>query len=234
MLSASAATTAPPSGPVATLWAPGWLNAGSRSESDFLSLEEALALAFPEARCEAATVYLSVAQRTAIEARLGQALEHGIARCYVARNAAGQVLGYAWIDTHRVRSKKETLLIAADVQGRLVSLEVLAFSEPKDYIPRRPFYAQFLGQQLGPELDFGRALGSVAGATLTAHATLSASRRALALQAELYPPPPPAKAWTFAARFAGAALVPQKTAQPPFAPPADRAPAASLAPKSTR
>jgi hypothetical protein len=212
MLVAQAATMAykaqpSPTGPQPNSPAPAPIGATPACAGDFLSLEEALELAFPGTSRSTSTTYLSAPQRAAIEARLGAPLDHGIARCYVARTPSGEVLGYAWVDTHRVRSKKETLLVSVDVQGRLLGIEVLAFAEPKDYVPRAAFYEQFAGQRLDQELDFGRGIGSVAGATLTARATLGAARRALCLQAELFPPPPRGSGWAFPARFAGAALL---------------------------
>lgn len=179
-----------------------WAASAPAQAQSLLSLEEARALAFPGARFEQRTLYLDGAQRARIEAALGRPLEPAVLRPYLARASDGVLLGLCWLDTHRVRSKKESLLIAIDLAGRLLRVEVLAFAEPRDYLPRGPFYTQFRGLGLGPELDFGRGLDGVAGATLTAQATLAASRRALALQAELFPPP---RRWCFAARFAAAA-----------------------------
>lgn len=176
-----------------------WAFSGPAAAQTLLSLEEARALAFPGARFEQRSLYPTEAQRERIAALLGQPLEQGLLRPYLARAPDGVLVGLCWLDTHRVRSKKESLLIAVDLAGRLLRIEVLAFAEPRDYLPRAPFYAQFVGLDLGPELDFGRRLDAVAGATLTAQATLWASRRALAIQRELFPPPP---RWAFPARFA--------------------------------
>jgi hypothetical protein len=60
-------------------------------------------------------------------------------------------------------------------------IEVLAFREPEDYLPRAAWYGQFLDRELGDGLALKRDIRGVAGATLTARATTDAVRRVLAL-----------------------------------------------------
>lgn len=161
-----------------------------------VTIEEALALAFPGCDVEKRTVYLTDAQRADVERRLGIALESAVARPYVARvrredGQPGALAGVGWIDSHRVRTLKETLLFAVSPEGRITRLEVLAFHEPPEYRPKAKWYAQFLGRALDDELELGRAIRPVAGATLSARATVDAARRSLALHAVLFPPTPP-------------------------------------------
>jgi hypothetical protein len=67
-------------------------------------------------------------------------------------------------------------------------LEVLAFAEPEEYLPRARWYGQFLGRALDDELNLGRGIRGVSGATLTARATTRAVRRVLAVHAVLQEP----------------------------------------------
>ena len=55
------------------------------------------------------------------------------------------------------------------------------FAEPKDYLPRAKWYAQFVGCKLDGRLRLKRGIKGVTGATLTARATTGAARRMLAL-----------------------------------------------------
>ena len=65
-------------------------------------------------------------------------------------------------------------------------VEILAFSEPPEYIPRGKWYAQLVGRTLDDELDLKRGIKGVTGATLTARATVRAARRILALDEVIF------------------------------------------------
>ncbi|MEX1025765.1 MAG: FMN-binding protein [Planctomycetota bacterium] len=158
----------------------------------FLSVEEALELAFPEdADVTRRTEYLTEDQleraRDLAEVDVPSAIVHP----YVARDAEGHELGVAWFDTHTVRSKRETVMYVVAPDRTLVRIEVLAFAEPLEFMPRANWYAQFLGQRLSPELSLKRGIRGVTGATLTAVGTTDAARRVLALHEVVFPAPEP-------------------------------------------
>jgi hypothetical protein len=193
------ALAAPASGPAVAAPSPGAPPAAVAAASQgqvFLTVAEALALAYPECEIDKRTVYLTDAQRDSIEERLGAELSSGIARPYVAlRQVEGseqpEVVGYAWFDTHRVRTHKESVMFAVDPTGAIRRVELLAFGEPPDYVPSPRWYAQFLGQRFGEQLRVGRAIRPITGASLTVHATTDAARRVLAIQEQLFPAPAP-------------------------------------------
>ena len=147
----------------------------------YLTVEEALELAFPKAKVERTTVYLTKAQRKRVSELAGTDLESSIAYPYVARDAKGQYLGTAYFETHRVRSLDETVMAVVNPRGRVARVELLAFGEPPDYVPRESWYAQFKGHGLDEDLNLNRGIRNVTGATLTARATTRSARRLLAL-----------------------------------------------------
>lgn len=151
-----------------------------------LSQPEAVDLAFPGAVIERRTVYLSDAQVRAAEGEAGTRLATAIVHPYVARRE-GRPVGLAFFDTHVVRTLAETLLVAIDADGKLLRVEVIAFDEPPDYLPRPEWYRQFDGRVLDPELELRRAIRPVTGASLSARAATDAARRALALFRQLAP-----------------------------------------------
>ncbi|MEO0649439.1 MAG: FMN-binding protein [Planctomycetota bacterium] len=163
----------------------------------FLTTAEALELAYPECVIEKETIWMTKEQRKQIEALLEEKLPSGIARPYVARRkpkkgqTEGELVGYAWFDTHRVRTHKEVVMFATDPEGVIQRIELLAFGEPNDYIGPDKWYALFVGQGLTDELRVGRAIRPITGASLTVHATTNAARRCLASQQVLLPPPAP-------------------------------------------
>ncbi len=148
-----------------------------------LTTEEALALAFPGCQVERATVYLTPAQQTRAAELAGGARDESVAAIVYPYRAAcaGRPGGVAYFDAHVVRTLPETIMVVVDPAGKVERVEVLAFAEPEDYLPRRPFYDQFRGRPLDDELALRRGVRGVAGATLTARATTAAVRRVLAL-----------------------------------------------------
>lgn len=149
-----------------------------------LTVEEALALAFPGAEIARRTVFLTPPQLARAEALAGVKPSSAIVHPYVATKD-GAVVGTAYFDSHVVRTLAETVMVTVDAQGRVGRIEVLSFDEPPDYLPRVEWYRQFDGKPLDRELELRRAIRPVAGATLTARATTDAARRVLALHQTL-------------------------------------------------
>ncbi len=145
-----------------------------------LSRDEALALAHPGAEIAGDRLFLTDAQVKAAAARAGAPLPTALVARYVARKD-GVVVGRSYVDSHTVRTKKESLLISLDAQGRVRRVEVVAFLEPAEYRAPAPFLDQFTGRRLDEEIRVHRAIRSIAGATLTANAVTEAVRRVLAI-----------------------------------------------------
>ena len=99
---------------------------------------------------------------------------------YVAR-LKGEVVGTAFFDSHIVRSKRETLMVAVNPDGVLRCVDTVAFAEPRSTSPRTPSTTRSQGER-GRPLTLGRGLDGTTGATLTCRAVANACRRALALR----------------------------------------------------
>lgn len=157
----------------------------------FLTVDEALKLAFPRATTKKETLYLTKQQHESAKKAAGVAVPSAVVRPYVAKDAKGNTVGTAWFDTHMVRSKKETIMIVVSPKETVERIEILSFGEPVDYIPGGKWYAQFTGKKLGPELSLKKSIRNVTGATLTAEATTEAVRRVLALHQVAFAKPVP-------------------------------------------
>jgi len=146
----------------------------------FVTVDEALKLAFPGCEVARRTAFLTPEQMKRARELAGAEVPSALLTYYVAtRN--GQPAGTAYFDTHRVRTLPETLMIVVDPQNRVSRIEVLSFREPEEYLPRGAWYQQFLGKGLDADLQLKRGIRPVTGATLTARATTDAVRRVLAL-----------------------------------------------------
>ncbi len=94
---------------------------------------------------------------------------------YTARKGA-DVLGYAAIHTHVVRTKQETISLAFEPDGRIRKITVLSFLEPPEYKPPERWLSQFDGTGAGDRLAGGQDIAPITGATLTARGITEASR----------------------------------------------------------
>jgi hypothetical protein len=158
----------------------GW--ASSAPATVLVTVEEALALAFEEAETTRETLFLTEEQISGVAEAGGGELSGAMVTRFVA-SIDGHTVGYAYLDTHRVRTLPETLMVVLEPDGRVRRVEVVAFREPLEYIPRDAWYGQFEGERLSDELALKRDIRPVTGATLTAQATTEAVRRILAIHA---------------------------------------------------
>lgn len=156
--------------------------AGGAAEAKvFHSRSEAIELAFPDAdRVDEETLLLDDEQAARVEKQARAKLESRIIRVY--RGYKGDdLLGYAFIDLHRVRTQPEAFLVVLSPEGVVLSLRVLAFHEPLEYMPSGRWYEQFSGKTEADPLRVGGDIHGIVGATLSTRATSEGVRRALAL-----------------------------------------------------
>jgi Na+-translocating ferredoxin:NAD+ oxidoreductase RnfG subunit len=149
----------------------------------YSSREQALARAFPPpATVERKTYFLTEAEREKASRAARSKIDSSLVIAYAGKGTRG-ALGTGYFDTHTVRTMPETLLVTVRPDGSLQAVEVVAFGEPEDYLPRRNWLRLFSGRKLDDELAVGRGLAHVTGATLTTRAIADAVRRVLAIHA---------------------------------------------------
>ena len=160
-----------------------WLSPGTAGGQVFLTQDEALAVAFPPpATVERRTAYLSEQEleRARTLAGADVNVEAAIVTYYVGRDGSRSV-GVAYFDAHRVRTLQEVLMIVVTPEAQVKSIEVLRFSEPRDYLAPGGWLEQFERRGLDEELSVRRGIVNITGATLTSSAVTRAVRRTLAL-----------------------------------------------------
>lgn len=149
-----------------------------------VSREEGLVSVYPGAVFESERVFLTEDQQTEAARTADVEVPSRLIARYVARQD-GQVVGRAYVDTHVVRTKNQSLLVCLDPDGRVLRVEVTAFLEPLEYMASDLWYGQYEGHGLDDDLAIDRAIRPMAGATLTGRATAAAVRRVLAIDAVL-------------------------------------------------
>ena len=145
-----------------------------------ISRQEALNAVFAGAAVTGDRVYLTAEQAERIAEISREDIRTRIYARYVARRD-GVVVGRAYVDTHVVRTKRESLLISIEPDGRVRRIDVTAFLEPPEYVPPERWKQQYYERPLGDDIAIHRAIRPIAGGTLTTRAVNAAVRRVLAL-----------------------------------------------------
>lgn len=157
--------------------------AGAR---EFNTPERALSRIFPGAQIEIKNLILSKEQKRKVE-ELGRVrLDSRFVSFYLVRKD-GRIIAYGYVDTHRVRTRSESVLFVINPSGELELVEVLAFNEPLEYMADESWLALFRGKALGrDQIRLKRDIPNITGSTLTARVITRAARRALALWKVLF------------------------------------------------
>jgi Na+-translocating ferredoxin:NAD+ oxidoreductase RnfG subunit len=155
--------------------------AGTMKAEVFHSKESALRLAFPGAdTVDKRELFLSSEEAEQAERLARVELPSRLVTMYVGRKDDA-VMGYAFIETHKVRSLPETIMVVLDPDGRTRGVYMLAFHEPPEYAPSDGWLRQFDGLPLTDKLSVRGDLDGITGATLTVNAITAAVRRILAV-----------------------------------------------------
>lgn len=159
----------------------GLLVAADARAEVFHSRESALRLAFPGAdRVEKREVFLDADDAAEVERLARSPLGSRLVTVYVGWRS-GAIVGYAFIETHPVRTLPETIMLVVGSDGRIAGVHLLAFHEPPEYGPPPAWLRQYEGWTLRDELSLRGDIAGITGATLTAHSITAAVRRTLAV-----------------------------------------------------
>lgn len=135
---------------------------------------------FPEADAVTARdVLLSDALAARLERLARARVKERMVTFYTARRG-GAVAGYAVIHAHVVRTKRETLALSFEPDGRVRRIAILAFLEPEEYRPSDRWLAQLSGKGTGDRLAVGDDIAPITGATLSARGIAEQARWLLA------------------------------------------------------
>lgn len=139
------------------------------SANVFLAKDEALALAFPSGvEVSERTILLSSEQKYEVEQRAQTKLSSNLFHFFEGK-IAGQVSGYAVIDSRLMRSNLAVFMVVLDPQFTVQKVVVLAFNEPLEYMPAEGWYKHLEGARPVTDLIPGQGIPPIAGSTLSAN-----------------------------------------------------------------
>jgi Na+-translocating ferredoxin:NAD+ oxidoreductase subunit G len=147
----------------------------------YLAKDEALAVAFPAGTTvDKRTAFLTDAQLADLKAA-GVELDSKMFTYYRGLRGS-EVVGYAVIDSHVVRTQPEAFMAVLRPDGTIERVVMLAFYEPPEYAPKENWLAQFQGRKAGESgFRLGRDVHGITGATLTSNAIAGSLRKIAAL-----------------------------------------------------
>ena len=147
-----------------------------------MTQQQALAAAFPAGVfVKRQAVFLTPEQLAAARAASGLQFEDRMIVRYAGTDPSGAIAGYAYFDTHRVRTLAETVMVVVAPDGQIAKIEILSFDEPPEYFPKPRWLDQFRRRKLDEDLSLKRAIRPISGASLSGRAILNASRKLLAI-----------------------------------------------------
>lgn len=148
--------------------------------------EQALSQIYPGSQIEVRNIVLTKEQLEEVQRLSGVKMESRLASWYLVKRG-GQLIAYAYVDMHRVRTHPEVVLYTIKPDGRLDVVEVLAFYEPLEYMPEDNWLRLFAGKQLQKDpIRLRKDIPNITGATLTARAITDNARKVLALWQVLF------------------------------------------------
>lgn len=152
----------------------------------FKKPEDALRSIFRGAAIETKNIILKPEQVREVERLSGMKQDERLVSFYEAKKG-NEILGYAFIDVHIVRTKSATLLYVINPAGKIDSMEVLSFSEPLDYLPNENWLNLFIGRSIDKdEIRLRRDIAAITGATITARVITDNTRKVLAIWKVLF------------------------------------------------
>jgi len=92
-----------------------------------------------------------------------------------------ELKAYAILVPRKVRSKNGVALYIFSPSKTLLSVEIVAFNEPHEFIPKKSWLKQFEGKKSAHELRVGKAISTISGATLSARSVTDGARVAAAV-----------------------------------------------------
>jgi Na+-translocating ferredoxin:NAD+ oxidoreductase RnfG subunit len=153
---------------------------------EFSAPEEVLAKLFPGSKVEIRNLILTEEQKLEVERRGRVKLDSRLVSFYLVKKD-GKTIAYGYVDTHRVRTRSESVLFVINPSGEIELVEVLAFNEPLEYMADERWLSLFRGKALHrDQIRLKRDIPNITGSTLTARVITKAARKALALWSVLF------------------------------------------------
>lgn len=126
--------------------------------------EEALQQSFHAEGVTKKSMILTAKEHHLVQQTAQTKLHSKLFRLYRAEKE-GRIIGWGILLTQKVRSKSTAILSMLDPQGGLLAVEIIAFNEPKEYLPSQRWLQQFHDRR-------AEQIDAISGATLSANSVM--------------------------------------------------------------
>ena len=129
---------------------------------------------------EKKSLILTKAEAKVIQQEAKVKLDSKIIRLYLVKEA-DKTIGYGVVLKKRIRTKNAAVLYMIDCEKKIKAIEILSFSEPREYMPNKAWQSVFAGKSSDDMLIAGKDIPTISGATMSADALSKAARLVLAI-----------------------------------------------------
>ena len=154
----------------------------SSSAKVLISIDEAIHNSFPKHKIEIEkkNILLNLQEMKIIQKDTKLKLHSRIVKTYFVKSEK-KTIAYGVLTSRKIRSKNGVVLYLLDKNGKMLSIEIIAFNEPLEYLPNEAWKKQFENVEQNIDLELGQNITPITGATLSAKSALEGARIAQAL-----------------------------------------------------
>ncbi len=146
-----------------------------------LKPDEAIKAAYPESTSkQKKAILLTKDQATEVQHLTKQKLESKIFTFYLIKKDE-EIIAYAGLYTNKVRSKTGTYMTFISPEGKINSIEVIAFNEPPEYTPKERWLKLFNEKGIDDNIKVKESIPNLSGATLSAFSAANTAKLLLAV-----------------------------------------------------
>ena len=150
-----------------------------------MTIDQALEKYFPGLDIKKEKVYLTKKLVKDLTEKAESRFQSRVFTYYEAASGSNRKFT-AFVITHKLRTRTQTLFIVFDNGGRMKSSEVIAFYEPEEYIMSGSWFKQFYNKTLPAQMPKYNEIIRVANSTISYNETTKAIKRVANLYSLIY------------------------------------------------
>lgn len=142
---------------------------------------DAIKTLYPESTSsQKRSILLTKSEASTVEKLIKQKLKSKIFTFYIIKKD-NEIISYAGVYTNKVRSKTGTFMTFISTEGKITSIEVIAFNEPPEYTPKKRWLELFDGKSVQDNIKVKESVPNLSGATLSATSAANTAKLMLAV-----------------------------------------------------
>jgi hypothetical protein len=126
------------------------------------------------------SILLTKAQASTVQKLIKKKLKSKIFTFYIIKQDK-KVIAFAGLYTNKVRSKTGTYITFITPEGKINAIEVVAFNEPPEYIPKKRWLKLFNDKTISDNIKVKESIPNLSGATLSATSASDTAKLMLAV-----------------------------------------------------